>query len=132
MALMATLVMVSCGGSNSTTPEQFIDDSIAAMESFNSKAERAINNDDPEAFVKAFEEFAGTMRELKEVAESFEDNYSPAELEEEKERLKEKMERGESVGEKFEEFMNKAKRKLDFSSSQMKRLENAAALFGGF
>ncbi len=60
MALMAVLVMASCGGGSDkkADPGQFLDEIISVTETVLEKSEQAIRADDAEILVVAFEKFA--------------------------------------------------------------------------
>ena len=60
VALMAVLVMASCGGGSDkkADPGQFLDEIISVTETVLEKGEQAIRADDAEILVVAFEKFA--------------------------------------------------------------------------
>ena len=123
MALMAALVMVGCGGSSkSVNVDQVFADMFSIMDRFSEKAEKAIDEYRSEEFVQAFEEFSDDIYELKGDIESLKGNSEVEKY------FTDFMNRRSG----FESLCNKAERKLSLSSSQMKRLENAAAQIDGF
>jgi hypothetical protein len=123
VALMAALVMVSCGGGSDkkADPGQFLDEIISATETILEKSEQAIRADDAEMFVVAFEKFADQAVDIyNRYGDAF-DGLSP----EEQNKYQGKVNRMMSLLQGFQEIQSQLNQ-LDASPSQQQRVMKAA------
>ena len=122
MAMMAVLVMASCGGSSDkkADPGQVIDKIIVASQTLLDKGEQAIRADDAEIIVSAFEKYADQMVDVYNKYSDVLSNMSPEEQQKNMDKAYEMMSLLEEI-QGLEYELNQ----LDASPSQMKRLMKA-------
>lgn len=129
VALMAVLVMASCGGdkSESDSLKDFASDVLSMMENLCNEVDKAIEADDTEAVVKAFERFADKCTGFAERAKKLEETAPHSEVEKMKNsegeygKIKEDLEELGSRLAGFERYLEN----MPFTTGQARRIEKA-------
>ena len=123
VALMAVLVMASCGGGSDkkADPGQFLDEIISVTETVLEKSKQAIRADDAEMFVVAFEKFADQAVDIYNRYDGKISKLSP----EEQNKYQGKAMRMMSLQQEFQEIQYQLNQ-LDASPSQLQRVMKAA------